>query len=317
MSSNESVCSRLFLSKVADFSEEFNIFEKENARLLNYQRQSRKPMNEHGDDKTNTFKVVQTNISQSGTLLKKILEDTDKLDATIIIRKKRRDEIMSSDGNEISLSNNENETKLHSDGLLCKISMEEKRLLATKNTLQKLLNIELPDVTIKKNGVLAIQLILNKVKVLFELDSTHRLVEIKILSQNTPGLEPIENAAILRVAEVFPPPQDIRAAVNYILTIQNAPIQIQRDIIELRKLYLVNVLGALRLQLTFSNGINTCFRLHEAYSSVPKGVYIEWLVGVGGWDQDNLNALQQRANCHSFRTLPDAVGFLMKNFEEM
>jgi hypothetical protein len=131
------------------------------------------------------------------------------------------------------------------------------------------------------------------------LRSDMKLVDIEVADDSV--LSKSLLSKILRDATKLTPPQDIRYAIFALSAAQDARVALSRDISDLRKRCLVSMQDAKEdalcaLQLTMSNGLVANLVIHECYPQIPACVKLDSLVGIGGWNANDLQQLQREIN---------------------
>jgi len=118
-------------------------------------------------------------------------------------------------------------------------------------------------------------------------------------------------ADILADARTLPSPQDLRYALFALSACQHAQAIFATHVSALRKRCLVRQNGSNRVQLTLANGVSASISAHMCYPEVPSGVYIDSLVGVGGWSMAELERVRVDINAKCFSSLNDLFEHLV------
>jgi hypothetical protein len=50
--------------------------------------------------------------------------------------------------------------------------------------------------------------------------------------------------------------------------------------------------------------------IHECYPEIPGGVYVESIIGIGGWDQEELITMKANINASCFNNIVDVFNYL-------
>lgn len=111
--------------------------------------------------------------------------------------------------------------------------------------------------------------------------------------------------AIRDDAKHLDPPNDLRFALTMLRAASEARDHVQAHIAKLTDGHLVHERNG-DVVVSFRNGVVAHLRTHFAYPTVPAGVYITHMSGIGFADED-LNLLASQINTAAYRTLLDAV----------
>ena len=179
--------------------------------------------------------------------------------------------------------------------------------------LQRFSGVKLVDTKLDPNGDISMRLKIAKVEVMFTLDSSRQLSNIKLLNA---GGKAVDVLLALRTAKTLAPPNDIRQAIFSISAQQQAADVFRRDLSELKKQILVRHISDLAAQLTLRTGVIVDIECDPCYPEVPRGISIKSAIGVGGWSADELDAIKDSVNRTQCRTLQDALATLIQKLDE-
>jgi hypothetical protein len=115
---------------------------------------------------------------------------------------------------------------------------------------------------------------------------------------------------ILEDAQSFSSPQDIRHAIFTLGAIQKSPVIMKAHVSDLRKKCIVRSTGPLSAEFTLSVGVTVSLVAHKCYPNIPAGIKIDSIIGVGGWNKDEIETIKNKANMLGVSTIMDMFEYL-------
>lgn len=262
-------------------------------------------------------------------ILTRLNAENEKLGEDIKIQRTRRDYLANSSINKSPIIVDENHNpniNLSAEGNkeLLNISQQKQICSALNFGVENVMAIKLSDIKIKVDGFYEMKVFIQSIIAVIHLNVDKAVVDIEILqwfTSNT-SLYPVPEASVvvprlILEAMRLQSPQDLRHILFCLSAIQTATIALNNDILAVRQRCLLHAAGydevtsSLQLQATFSNGVSVEFHVHLGYSSVPNGVHINSMMGVGGWSPQSLDSIRRRLNKAGMRTVNQAVDCIL------
>ena len=172
--------------------------------------------------------------------------------------------------------------------------------------VKSLMNIDDIILEIINNDNIKLILTLDRIKANIFLDEEKKVYDIQIVESSSK----IDIQKIIQDIAMMPTPQDLRYALFSLSSMQESQIQLQKHIASLRKKCIIKQNSPNTVQITLGSGISATLLIHECYPEVPGGVYAESIIGIGGWDQDELTAMKANINASCFNNIVDVFNYL-------
>lgn len=275
-------------------------------------------------DTVHLAKGLQTEVRQMKTILKSIKNDQNDTQKTITIKNEKLEGLLS-DLNIINTIESNNESpKLPTtiDATAALIALQKSNeahneqlndIITSQNDadallsgLKSLMNIE--DIVLESIGDDNIKMIVTSghIKAHILLDEDKKVYDIQIIESSSK----IDIQKIIQDVAMMPTPQDLRYTMFALSSCQDSQIHLQKHIALLRKKCIIKQVTPNTVQVTLGTGISVTLLIHECYPEVPGGVYVDSIIGIGGWDQDELANMKANINASCFNNIVDVFNFL-------
>ena len=315
------------------------INDKENNTTTTNTYQPSATMNIHkksnNTDTNNVIKGLQTEIRQMRSILNAINNDTNNTN-NIFTKKNEKLQSLLSDLNILdtieasssttSATNSNDSKKLPTtiDDTAALLSLQKSNeihnekmsdLLALNNDandllsgIKSLMNIDdiIIDIDIDNYMKMIVTLDHMKVAILLDYD-TKKVRDITIIESSHVK---IDVNRILDDVTMMPTPQDLRYCLFALSSCQESQMHLQKHIAALRKKCIIKQVNTNTVQITLGSGISVTLLIHECYPEIPGAVYVDSIIGIGGWDQDELASMKANINASCFNNIVDVVNFL-------
>lgn len=134
-----------------------------------------------------------------------------------------------------------------------------------KAALETMSGISVKAVLMNEDDEMTIQLQVKECDAKFTINREKRVDSLEILS---PGFEWINTSQILSDAQQFPAPNDLRTAVFYLSSAQNAKELFAKDCAKLKRFCLVTIINPFVIKFTVKNGLSFLVEGCQYYDKV-------------------------------------------------
>jgi hypothetical protein len=286
-------------------------------------------------DTNNVIKGLQTEIRQMRSILNAINNDTNNTNNIITKKNEKLQSLLSdlnildtveasSSSSSTSTSNDSKKLPTTIDDTAALLSLQKSNeihnekmsdLLALNNDandllsgIKSLMNIDDIIIDIDINNYMKMIVTLDHMKVAIVLDyDTKKVRDITIIESSQVK---IDVNRILDDVTMMPTPQDLRYCLFALSSCQESQMHLQKHIAALRKKCIIKQVNTNTVQITLGSGISVTLLIHECYPEIPGAVYIDSIIGIGGWDQDELANMKANINASCFNNIVDVFNFL-------
>ena len=302
---------------------------KENSIINdNYQQSAtmhvHKQQSNIGNNDMLVSKGLQTEIRQMKTILKNIINDQNNTNKTIAIKNTKLEGLLS-DLNILNSIEGQGDHNIPTtiDATAALIALQKSNevhneklndIMASQSDAETLLAgvkslMNIDDIVVESinNDNIKMMLTLDHIKANIFLDEEKKVYDIQVVESSS---SKIDIQKIIQDVAMMPSPQDLRYVLFSLSSIQESQIQLQKHIASLRKKCIIKQNSQNTVQITLGSGISATLLIHECYPEIPGGVYVESIIGIGGWDQDELITMKANINASCFNNIVDVFNYL-------
>jgi len=269
-------------------------------------------------------KGLQTEIRQMKTILKNIINDQNNTNKTIAIKNTKLEGLLS-DLNILNSIEGQGDHNIPTtiDATAALIALQKSNevhneklndIMASQSDAETLLAgvkslMNIDDIVVESinNDNIKMMLTLDHIKANIFLDEEKKVYDIQIVESSS---SKIDIQKIIQDVAMMPSPQDLRYVLFSLSSMQESQIQLQKHIASLRKKCIIKQNSQNTVQITLGSGISATLLIHECYPEIPGGVYVESIIGIGGWDQDELITMKANINASCFNNIVDVFNYL-------